>query len=176
MSEPLMLGTISSATKGFFPGFSQHFKPSRSPYLLSGLLAVLCLLGIAGILQANKVFFFGFFLLATVLTFLSVLCFFFKPYKPATSLLNTPRRKKTPKSRKKTRTSNSSSHALFVLVSASFCLPICFFRCPALPLRRISLHPSTATAAHTDWSFLCIVYFGPRGGAHLIIFGVYTYI
>lgn len=80
MSEPLVLGTVSSATQ-VFSGFNQYFKPSRSPYLLSGLLCVVCLVSIAGLPNGRDVFFLVFIPIGGIFTALSILCFYFKPRK-----------------------------------------------------------------------------------------------
>ena len=86
MVEPLTFGAASSAA-GLFSGFYQHFKPARSPYLLGGLLCVICL----SIVSGRKELAFSIFVLmlipmAGTLTLLSLLCFWFDPKR---SLQNT---------------------------------------------------------------------------------------
>jgi hypothetical protein len=78
MTEPLAVGTVGSVTH-IFSGLYEHFKPSRSPYLLSGLLSILALNLVAGLSNSEDLFLLVFIPVGIIFTFLSVLCFYFHP-------------------------------------------------------------------------------------------------
>jgi hypothetical protein len=75
------LGTVSSATQ-LFSGFNQHFKPSRSPYLLAGVVSSLALVSVSGLRGAAGIFLLIFIPIGLLFTLLSVLCFYFRARKP----------------------------------------------------------------------------------------------
>jgi hypothetical protein len=78
--EPIGVGAASPAIS-LISNFLQHFKPSRSPYLLVGVSCVICLLIISNTNISEERFVLIFIPLGTIFSIFSILCFYFKPYK-----------------------------------------------------------------------------------------------
>ena len=77
--EPLLLGT-ATGTAQLFTSFFSYFKSSRSPYLLAGVLCVICLISVSGFVKPNE-FFLIFVPLGLVFSLLSLLSFFYAPHQ-----------------------------------------------------------------------------------------------
>ena len=79
MADPIGAAAVPGATSLFSSVF-QSFKDPRSPYLLTGVLCVACLVYIVQLPNASDSFWLVFAPIAGIFTFLCVLCFFVKAY------------------------------------------------------------------------------------------------